>query len=432
MVKKALAAKTKNGKLQILHTVLKKCPCCQGHLYIKKAGGSSIVKATVFSSENISHAASQSKICWKCGLHARQNFVWLGGQKINCLTFNEMVASGLYFVSSKTAFTMKYLELCYYRLMRARTSPGQEASVRHLVHGSSEDMFWGHSSFRDHLLHALEGFAVARRMPDKVIEFNLDFPAKEVVKLRHPLLLFPPTSPVKEVAFDGHFGVHRALHSSEPPRSVAKKGRPMKLVQEYERSCHCKKKDAVRQVLPNRTAGWQFALDPKTGKVLGAFKHIVNEKNEDKVALLQAVLVMPQVRADLLVHDDACHFEQFVMKNKSAGFDAIKFYLVDTFHMRNHKCEKSMRSRKDKARLKNVRTSACEIFNAWLRPMNFFLNCLRPQSHKFWVQEACKFYNANLKEWPSIMTRRTTSLSRAKAMKRLKNMKSMKRMKSMK
>ena len=80
-------------------------------------------------------------------------------------------ASGLYFVSSKTAFSMKYLELCYCRLMRARTSPGQEASVSHLVHGSSEDMFWSHSSFRDHLLHALEGFAVARRMPDKVIEF---------------------------------------------------------------------------------------------------------------------------------------------------------------------------------------------------------------------------------------------------------------------
>jgi len=127
----------------------------------------------------------------------------------------------------------------------------------------------------------------------------------------------------------------------------------MKLVQGYERSCHCKKKDAVRQVLPNRTAGWQFASDPKTGKVLGAFEHFVHEKNEDKVALLQAVLVMPQVGADLLVHDDACHFEQFVMKNKSAGFDAIKFYFVDTFHMRNHKCEKSTRTRKDKARLKN-------------------------------------------------------------------------------
>ncbi len=88
--------------------------------------------------------------------------------------------------------------------------------------------------------------------------------------------------------------------------------------------------------------------------------------------------------------------------------------------MRNHKCEKSVRTRKDKARLKNVRTSACEMFNAWLRPMNFFLNSLRPHSHKFWLQEACQFFNANLKEWPFIMTRRTTSLSRSKTMKSMK------------
>ena len=96
---------------------------------------------------------------------------------------------------------------------------------------------------------------------------------------------------------------------------------------------------------------------------------------------------MPQVRADFLVHDDACHFEQFVMKHRSSGFDAIKFYLVDTFQTRNHKCEKS----------------------------------IRPHSHKFLVEEACQFYNANFKEWPSIMTRRTT-----RTLKSMKNMKSMK------
>jgi len=32
-----------------------------------------------------------------------------------------------------------------------------------------------------------------------------------------------------------------------------------------------------------------------------------------------------------------------------------------------------------------------EILNSWLRPLNFFLNGLRPHSHKFWVLEACKF-----------------------------------------
>ena len=39
----------------------------------------------------------------------------------------------------------------------------------------SHCMFWQQHSFRDHLLHALEGFALARRTPDKVIDFNLDY-----------------------------------------------------------------------------------------------------------------------------------------------------------------------------------------------------------------------------------------------------------------
>ena len=64
----------------------------------------------------------------------------------------------------------------------------------------------------------------------------------EVVKIKSPLLLFPPAATVTAVAFDGHFGVHRMLHSSEPPRTVPKKGRPMKQIPEHERSCHCKTK----------------------------------------------------------------------------------------------------------------------------------------------------------------------------------------------
>ena len=370
--------------------------------------------ATLFSSEKVSQIASQSKFCAKktCRREVRHNFVWLGGQKINCMSFKDMVASGLYFVSTKTAFAIPYLELCYYRLLRAKTSPGQEAAVRLIVHGSAEGMFWQQHSFRDHLLHALEGYAIARRTPNQVVPFNVDFPAMEVVKIKSPLLLFPPAATVTAVAFDGHFGVHRMLHSSEPPRTVPKKGRPMKQIPEHERSCHCKTKDAMRQVLPDRTAGWQFALDPQTGKVLGAYEHTVNERNEDKAALLQHVLSMPNVHADLLVHDDACHFEKFVATYDSNAFDNIEFFLVDTFHMKNHKCHKNSRTRKEKKRLKNVRTSICEAFNAWLRPMNFFLNSLRPHSHKFWVQEAITFYNANLPSLPPILMRRSTTATR--------------------
>ena len=85
--------------------------------------------------------------------------------------------------------------------------------------------------------------------------------------------------------------------------------------------------------------------------------------------------------------------------------------------MKNHKCSKSVRTRKEKIRLKDVKTSICETFNSWLRPMNFFLNSLRPQSHKFWVEEACLFYNNILHSLPSIITRRSTAQSRLKSKK---------------
>ena len=188
----------------------------------------------------------------------------------------------------------------------------------------------------------------------------------------------------------------------------------MKQIPEHERSCHCKTKDAMRQVLPDRTAGWQFALDPQTGKVLGAYEHTVNERNEDKAALLQHVLSMPNVHADLLVHDDACHFEKFVATYDSNAFDNIEFFLVDTFHMKNHKCHKNSRTRKEKKRLKNVRTSICEAFNAWLRPMNFFLNSLRPQTHEFWVEEAILFHNDHAKELSPFMQSRSNAKSRSR------------------
>ena len=250
--------------VHIYKSSLQKCSFCQRALICKKSR--SIAQGRLFSSESITAIASQAKYCPKCRLYMRCNFVWLGGQKINCMTFNQLQKSGLYFVTSNTAFTMKYLELCYLRLLRAKTSPGQEAAVRNIADGDHVEMFWS-DSLRKHLLHALEGYAVAKRQPDKVVEFNLDFPAKTVIKITKPIMLFPPSVPVTSVGFDGHFGVHPALLTPvESPRQVPLKGRPMKLLYEHDRSCHCAKKDSVRQVLPDRTAGWQFAVDPCTGK----------------------------------------------------------------------------------------------------------------------------------------------------------------------
>ena len=147
--------------------------------------------------------------------------------------------------------------------------------------------------------------------------------------------------------------------------------------------------------------------------MLGAYEHRINERNEDKVDLLQQVLSMPLVSADLLLHDDACHFESYVKKYECEGFENIKYYMVDCFHMKNHRCSKSTWTPKEKKRAKNVRTNMSETFNAWIRPLNFFLNSLRPHSHKFWVEEAILFHNQYAQPLSSILSSRKNAKSRS-------------------
>ena len=174
----------------------------------------SFSSATCLDSETLTLVRSHASRCNSCGTALRHNFVWLGGQKINCMTFRQMQRAGVYFVTQKACFTMKYLHLCYLRILRAKTSPGQEAAVRLLADPDHPLQFWQERSLRDNLLHTIEGFARAKNEPDKVIEFNLGYPAKSIVNTSgassHVHVLEPPTS-VTAVCCDGNFGVHRAL-----------------------------------------------------------------------------------------------------------------------------------------------------------------------------------------------------------------------------
>ena len=123
------------------------------------------------------------------------------------------------------------------------------------------------------------------------------------------------------------------------------------------------------------------------------------------------VLALPGMKVDLLLHDDACHFEQYVKKNYPDVFSDIKYYVVD-FHALNQTCSKRYWTGAVKRRCQNVRTNITEIFNAWIRSLNFFFNSLRPHSHKFWVAEACRFYNENLKDVAVHIGRRTNVAAR--------------------
>ena len=59
----------------------------------------------------------------------RTTYFWHKRVKRNCYNFRQMQDAGVYFVTNSVAFSMKYLELTYFRLLRGKlpsTSATQE------------------------------------------------------------------------------------------------------------------------------------------------------------------------------------------------------------------------------------------------------------------------------------------------------------------
>ena len=145
-------------------------------------------------------------------------------------------------------------------------------------------------------------------------------------------------------------------------------------------------------------------------------EHIDNENLDDKADLVRDVLALPNVNADLLVHDDCCHFETFVQRTDPETYKNIKYWVIDKFHRCNHKCSKRIWAMRETRRMNGVPSSMSEIFNSWVRQLNFFLNSLNPMSHRFWVEELILFYNkrtAGRLDRP--VSARSNAASRAKA-----------------
>ena len=181
-----------------------------------------------------------------------------------------------------------------------------------------------------------------------------------------------------------------------------------------DRTCTCANKDKVRLYSNNRTAGWQSVIDPHSGHVV-AHRHIVSEPCKDKVETIMAAPSLPKVKPGLLIRDDVCHFEAHIKKQcKSCKhmmrtFKSIKYFVVGEFHRVNHKC---VTKKMTTTRLKRVRTNMSELFNAWIRRKNFVLNSMNWYSHRFWMQEAISFWNANLGNMPKYITKRSTATTR--------------------
>ena len=97
-----------------------------------------------------------------------------------------------------------------------------------------------------------------------------------------------------------------------------------------------------------------------------------------------------------------CHFEPYAKKHHSKIFGGIRCWVVDAFHCPNHNYHKQTWNFAEKRHCKEVRANVSESWNSWVRALNFFMNGLRPLSHRFWMEEmcVCVFSHGNLKSVP--------------------------------
>lgn len=405
------------GQPDVLHSYIypgSRCGVCSGQLYAKLH--ETPVPCTIVGSEIIEHANTVRKECKKeyCVHAYRANFAYIDSTKVNTMSFRQLEEMGVYMVTNNFGFTMKYLQMSLFRLLRGNLAPGQEASVRTML-DEAEQQLIAPGTLRSHLLRALEGYALAQRTPHTVVPFPTDDPAS-FVPYTSDAMTFEPPKNVKVLSFDGHFGLNRMLNSKwgEAPRTVRVKGRPRKKYFTEERTCSCADKAKQRVTFKNRTAGWQFVIDPSSRRILAAKEHVVNECLPDKVAVVEAAMKLKNVKANALIHDDACHFEAHIHRHAchKKRFRSIKHFIVDEFHRGNHKCKKCKLTSSEAKRFKNVRTNMSEVFNSWIRRKNFIFNGMRPSSHKFWVHESICFWNDHLREMPQRVVRRTTAATR--------------------
>ena len=132
--------------------------------------------------------------------------------------------------------------------------------------------------------------------PEKAIEFDVRYPAEKQYNHRDILFVGMPRD-TTSIGFDGMFGVNRTLQTGVDVRTAMPARRPkanqrggvsfFRDFQGLQRSCSCRTKDKVRATLPNRTGGWLFVVDCRSGDgaVLAGQELINNEHATENTSL---------------------------------------------------------------------------------------------------------------------------------------------------
>ena len=179
-------------------------------------------------------------------------------EKINTLTFNEMKKLGIYLVASTFGFTMKYLQMTLYRFLRGNLAPGQETSVRDMLledHSPAEvsntppTRFWRGTPWPADVL--------TRWCPSLWISRHLSWSSPMTLSFSHLPRMWRCFHFMDMLVYTGNYTPSKKHYHKE------------------QRTRTCANKEQDRKVLKNRTAGWQFVIDPHTRHVVAAMGHIV-------------------------------------------------------------------------------------------------------------------------------------------------------------
>ncbi|CAK0848816.1 unnamed protein product [Prorocentrum cordatum] len=342
-----------------------------------------------------------------CMLTYGAKFAWIDGQKVNTASLNDFEKIGVVFVSTKRAFTLRYLRYHEKAMFRMCTSATGTDWVMQETFADKSQRAYGGEFLHDYRKLHLEGilYLLAVQVMEPVgkhlnIVLGEEISAAALKKFDAYLhdCVFPDPRPnkVSLLIEDGHEKV--AMKCPEPvagrPSAVTKRPAAMKR-RSMKRSVD--KKPPAMKATMHRNYGWYMVVTPQ-GRVVTAIEQAVPEGNGVAAAALgRAIVNHPKV--DTYAYDRCCSFYQSAMK--IVALKPIKYWTVDWMHAKRHSdtcpCNPYHILRL-KLRLKGVNTQAAEQTFSWFKGYSRILNEMSPLRHQFMVLYFCKLLNQYIAE----------------------------------
>ena len=322
---------------QVLQTSISKCITCKKNLS-SRASAQEIQTAAIWTGSEWETAQHGSKRC-KCGLRYRLSFYWDKGQKRCTLASTE--GDAIYLVSNNFGFKMSYLRCHYNRVYRNAISAQGEAATMILSAPEFEGL--SEQYLRKYLTRAFIGFLMlleGRRgfnidcpLPDNDPEygkvnkgfftiFNAALHDEEINEGRKTL----------DVVTDGSMVLGRHMVSDEKPFRKRLAKRPSS--RHLRQTCQTVSKHGNIESAQTQLGGLFATVSMREGRneIVHLGEMLNSECFDYKEQALLETLATCNVR--IYCHDCACALEP-------KFHDKVGRCLVDSWHVKKHKCDKA-------------------------------------------------------------------------------------------